>query len=120
MQRSTPGDSFTERDKAHFTYTCLVNGVDDGGEWLFVIGDINHRALLTHMGKYQARACPTAIITRARGTHNISNNNHHHGNSGGNSANSSNRNDASNTTFDPSTIWLATSQTTNQTLPTTF
>jgi pyruvate/2-oxoglutarate dehydrogenase complex dihydrolipoamide dehydrogenase (E3) component len=34
--------------------TCLVNAVD-GGEWLYAIGDINHRALLTHIGKYQAR-----------------------------------------------------------------
>jgi pyruvate/2-oxoglutarate dehydrogenase complex dihydrolipoamide dehydrogenase (E3) component len=30
-------------------------------------------------------------------------------NSGGDSGNSSNRNTASNTTFDPSTVWLATS-----------
>jgi pyruvate/2-oxoglutarate dehydrogenase complex dihydrolipoamide dehydrogenase (E3) component len=43
------------------------------------------------------------------GTRNISNNNHHN-NSGGNSSNSSNRNAASNnTTFDPSYMWLATS-----------
>ena len=28
--------------------TCLVNGVDGDGEWLYAIGDINHRALLTH------------------------------------------------------------------------
>jgi len=26
---------------------------------------------LTHVAKYQGRACSTAIITRARGTHNI-------------------------------------------------
>ncbi len=91
--------------------TCLVNGVDGGGEWLYAIGDINHRALLTHIGKYQGRACSTAIITRARKTRNISNNNYQD-NSGGNSSNSSNsnnRNAASNTTFDPSTTWLATS-----------
>ncbi|MEZ5170685.1 MAG: NAD(P)/FAD-dependent oxidoreductase [Acidimicrobiia bacterium] len=30
-----------------------VTGVD--GDWLFAAGDVNHRALLTHMGKYQAR-----------------------------------------------------------------
>jgi pyruvate/2-oxoglutarate dehydrogenase complex dihydrolipoamide dehydrogenase (E3) component len=43
------------------------------------------------------------------GTRNISNKNHHN-NSGGNSSNSSNRNAASNnTTFDPSYMWLATS-----------
>ena len=27
----------------------------DGSEWLYAIGDVNGRALLTHMGKYQAR-----------------------------------------------------------------
>ncbi|MFN0155549.1 MAG: dihydrolipoyl dehydrogenase family protein [Gaiella sp.] len=35
-------------------------GVDDtmrvpGQEWLYAVGDVNGRALLTHMGKYQAR-----------------------------------------------------------------
>jgi pyruvate/2-oxoglutarate dehydrogenase complex dihydrolipoamide dehydrogenase (E3) component len=89
--------------------TCLVNGVNGGGEWLYAVGDINHRALLTHIGKYQGRACSTAIITRARGTRNISNNNHHHDNSGGDSANSSNTNAANNAPFDPSAMWLATS-----------
>jgi pyruvate/2-oxoglutarate dehydrogenase complex dihydrolipoamide dehydrogenase (E3) component len=90
--------------------TCLVNGVDSGNEWLYAIGDINHRALLTHIGKYQARACSTAIVARARReTRSISNNNYQHDNSGRDSANSSNRNDAINTGFDPSTIWLATS-----------
>lgn len=28
---------------------------DVEGNWLFAAGDVNHRALLTHMGKYQAR-----------------------------------------------------------------
>ena len=46
--------------------TCLVSGVNGG--WLYALGDINHRALLTHIGKYQARACATAIIARARGS----------------------------------------------------
>src|SRR5690606_14763079 len=30
-------------------------------------GDVNHRELLTHMGKYQARACGAAIAARAEG-----------------------------------------------------
>ena len=64
--------------------TCLVNGVNCGGEWLYAVGDINHRALLTHIGKYQGRACSTVIITRARRTRNISNNNYYHDNSGRN------------------------------------
>ena len=46
--------------------TCLVQGVE--GEWLYAIGDINHRALLTHIAKYQGRACANAIIARAHGT----------------------------------------------------
>lgn len=47
--------------------TCLVQGVN--GEWLYAVGDINHRALLTHIGKYQARACAEAIQLRASGTY---------------------------------------------------
>ncbi|GAA3809812.1 hypothetical protein GCM10022206_55510 [Streptomyces chiangmaiensis] len=30
--------------------TCLVRGVE--GQWLYALGDVNHRALLTHQGKY--------------------------------------------------------------------
>ena len=43
-----------------------VTGVD--GDWLYAIGDINGRALLTHMGKYQARICGAVIAARADGT----------------------------------------------------
>jgi pyruvate/2-oxoglutarate dehydrogenase complex dihydrolipoamide dehydrogenase (E3) component len=32
-----------------------------GSEWLYAIGDVNGRALLTHMGKYQARICADVI-----------------------------------------------------------
>lgn len=42
-----------------------VAGVD--GDWLYAVGDINGRALLTHMGKYQARVCGTVIAARAEG-----------------------------------------------------
>ena len=45
--------------------TCLVRGVGD--EWLYAVGDVNHRALLTHQGKYQARIVGTAIGLRAAG-----------------------------------------------------
>lgn len=50
--------------------TCLVRGgLGDGkNDWLYAIGDINHRALLTHIGKYQGRACAKAILERVRGT----------------------------------------------------
>jgi pyruvate/2-oxoglutarate dehydrogenase complex dihydrolipoamide dehydrogenase (E3) component len=37
------------------------------GGWLYAAGDVNHRALLTHMGKYQARICGDAIVARAAG-----------------------------------------------------
>jgi dihydrolipoamide dehydrogenase len=45
--------------------TLRVNGVDGG--WLYAAGDVNHIALLTHMGKYQARVCGDAIAARAAG-----------------------------------------------------
>ncbi len=31
-------------------------------DWLYAIGDVNNRALLTHMGKYQARLAADAIL----------------------------------------------------------
>jgi pyruvate/2-oxoglutarate dehydrogenase complex dihydrolipoamide dehydrogenase (E3) component len=43
--------------------TLLVKGTD----WLYGVGDINHRALLTHQGKYQARAAGDVIAARAKG-----------------------------------------------------
>jgi pyruvate/2-oxoglutarate dehydrogenase complex dihydrolipoamide dehydrogenase (E3) component len=45
--------------------SMTVQGIDGG--WLYAAGDVNHRALLTHQGKYQARACGDAIVARARG-----------------------------------------------------
>jgi len=44
--------------------TLLVAGTD----WLYAVGDVNGRALLTHQGKYQARAAGEAIAARALGT----------------------------------------------------
>jgi len=43
--------------------TMLVEGFD----WLYAAGDVNARALLTHMGKYQARVAGTVIAARAQG-----------------------------------------------------
>lgn len=43
--------------------TMLVSGTD----WLSAVGDVNGRALLTHQGKYQARAAGAAIAARLRG-----------------------------------------------------
>ncbi len=87
--------------------TCLVNGVEPGGDgdkWLYAVGDINHRALLTHVGKYHGRACSTAIIRRVKGSPDTSNNNHD--NFSGEIGNNCNRNSTSNTT---NATWLATS-----------
>ena len=44
--------------------TMLVKGTD----WLYAVGDVNGRALLTHQGKYQARAAGEAIAARLNGT----------------------------------------------------
>jgi dihydrolipoamide dehydrogenase len=43
--------------------TMRVRGTD----WLYAVGDVNHRALLTHQGKYQARAAGDVIAARAAG-----------------------------------------------------
>lgn len=43
--------------------TLRVRGTD----WLYGVGDVTHRALLTHQGKYQARAAGDVITARARG-----------------------------------------------------
>ncbi|MCQ9366722.1 NAD(P)/FAD-dependent oxidoreductase [Brevibacterium sp. 91QC2O2] len=40
--------------------TLLVDGTD----WLYAVGDANGRSLLTHQGKYQARAAGEAIAAR--------------------------------------------------------
>ncbi len=53
----TPGDWLKVDD------TMLVSGFD----WLYAAGDVNHRALLTHQGKYQARACGDVIVARSNG-----------------------------------------------------
>ncbi|MCW2525365.1 MAG: pyridine nucleotide-disulfide oxidoreductase dimerization region [Pseudonocardiales bacterium] len=42
-----------------------VTGVD--GQWLYAIGDLTGKALLTHMGKYQARLVGAVIAARAKG-----------------------------------------------------
>ncbi|MFE8978877.1 dihydrolipoyl dehydrogenase family protein [Streptomyces cyaneofuscatus] len=42
--------------------SCRVESTD----WLYGVGDVNHRALLTHQGKYQARIAGAAIAARAQ------------------------------------------------------
>ncbi|KOV97019.1 pyridine nucleotide-disulfide oxidoreductase [Streptomyces sp. NRRL B-1140] len=43
-----------------------------GHDWLYAVGDVNHRALLTHQGKYQARIAGAAIAARATGENLVS------------------------------------------------
>ncbi|KQQ04013.1 MULTISPECIES: dihydrolipoyl dehydrogenase family protein [unclassified Rathayibacter] len=61
-----PGSSLDVDD------TMLVLGADgrpvgSGAPWLYGVGDVNHRALLTHQGKYQARAAGDVIVARSTG-----------------------------------------------------
>ena len=53
-----PGTSVAADDSG------LVEGVD--GRWLYAAGDVTGAVLLTHIGKYQARACADAIVARTR------------------------------------------------------
>ncbi|HEY5223710.1 MAG TPA: NAD(P)/FAD-dependent oxidoreductase [Microbacteriaceae bacterium] len=64
----TPGDWL------HVDDTMLVSHPGPGhaddalaGDWLYAAGDVNHRVLLTHQGKYQARIAGDAIAARAKG-----------------------------------------------------
>jgi len=52
-----PGATLTTDD------SLRVRGVEAG--WLYAAGDCTGRALLTHMGKYQARVCGDAIVARS-------------------------------------------------------
>ncbi|ROP37763.1 dihydrolipoamide dehydrogenase [Saccharothrix texasensis] len=52
---------FTAGEALEVDDTGRVSGVD----WLYAAGDVTGRALLTHQGKYAARAVGTAIVTGA-------------------------------------------------------
>ncbi len=48
--------------------TMLVDAPTNADDpWLYAAGDVNHRALLTHQGKYQARAAGRVIAARSKG-----------------------------------------------------
>ncbi|MDV8147219.1 NAD(P)/FAD-dependent oxidoreductase [Arthrobacter sp. B10-11] len=51
--------------------TGLVEGIDGGnggnGGWLYAVGDAAGKVMLTHQGKYSARATGDAIAARAKG-----------------------------------------------------
>ncbi|MFD7441711.1 dihydrolipoyl dehydrogenase family protein [Streptomyces sp. NPDC059909] len=55
----TPGDWLTVDD------TFRVGAAEDG--WLYAVGDVNHRVLMTHQGKYQARIAGAVIGARVNG-----------------------------------------------------
>jgi dihydrolipoamide dehydrogenase len=55
-----PGEGFLDTDE-HMS----VRDLD--GDWLYAIGDLSGKALLTHMGKYQGRICGAVIAARADG-----------------------------------------------------
>ncbi|PWC04689.1 dihydrolipoyl dehydrogenase family protein [Mycetocola zhujimingii] len=54
---------FIPGEKLSVDDTMLVTGTD----WLYAVGDVNGRALLTHQGKYQARAAGEVIAARLSG-----------------------------------------------------
>jgi pyruvate/2-oxoglutarate dehydrogenase complex dihydrolipoamide dehydrogenase (E3) component len=55
------------RDGSWLSVDDTMRATDVAGGWLYACGDVNHLALLTHMGKYQARVCGDAIAARAAG-----------------------------------------------------
>lgn len=60
----TPGD-WLRVDESLRVLGTDGTPVDDG--WLYAAGDVNHRVLLTHQGKYQARALGETLVARAGG-----------------------------------------------------
>ncbi|MEU9743464.1 NAD(P)/FAD-dependent oxidoreductase [Micromonospora chersina] len=57
---------------AWLTVDHTLRVVDEDGSlvgdgWLYAVGDVNRRVLLTHQGKYQARAVGDVIVARAGG-----------------------------------------------------
>src|SRR6202035_1554955 len=54
-------------DGAWLSVDDTMRVTDVAAGWLYACGDVNRLALLTHMGKYQARVCGDAIAARAAG-----------------------------------------------------
>jgi len=72
----TPGtadvglDSVGLEPGSWITVDDTLRALDEQGraiEWLYAVGDVNQRALLTHQGKYQSRAAGDVIAARASG-----------------------------------------------------
>lgn len=60
----TPGDWLHVDDSLRVLNS---DGTPVADGWLYAAGDVNHRAPLTHQGKYQARALGETIVARANG-----------------------------------------------------
>jgi pyruvate/2-oxoglutarate dehydrogenase complex dihydrolipoamide dehydrogenase (E3) component len=60
------GGTNGEAPPLHTDSTGLVKG-QDGGQWLYAVGDAAGQVMLTHQGKYSARATGDAIAARAKG-----------------------------------------------------
>jgi dihydrolipoamide dehydrogenase len=60
-------DSVGLKDGSWPSVDDTMRVTDVPGGWLYACGDVNHLALLTHMGKYQGRLCGDAIVARATG-----------------------------------------------------
>ena len=66
----TVGGELSDAGYVSVTDRMEVKGVaglddDDRAPWLYAVGDVNGIALLTHMGKYQGRACGDLVGARA-------------------------------------------------------
>ncbi|MYT24975.1 FAD-dependent oxidoreductase, partial [Streptomyces sp. SID7760] len=60
-----PGHTASGASRLPVDDTGRVTSVDGG--WLYAIGDVAGRGQLTHIAKYQARACAAALAERAQG-----------------------------------------------------
>ena len=61
------GGQLDDAGYVRVTERMEVEGISADQPWLYAVGDVNGQALLTHMGKYQARAVGDLIGARAAG-----------------------------------------------------
>ena len=61
------GGQLDDAGYVRVTERMEVEGISPDRPWLYAVGDVNGRALLTHMGKYQARAVGDLLGARAAG-----------------------------------------------------
>ncbi|MEU3910166.1 NAD(P)/FAD-dependent oxidoreductase [Streptomyces sp. NPDC029721] len=65
LEDVVPGYPASAAERLPVDDTGRVTSVPGG--WLYAIGDVSGRAQLTHLAKYQARACAAALVERAAG-----------------------------------------------------